>query len=265
MDRLHYAVLCILDLFLPERCQVCDAGPESAVSFLSPGRRVPGLRPWDRPHLCQNCRRRWRVQSTVCNLVGSGGEELPVAAGATTDPDLVALVTAMKYHGVRGAVWPLAELAHHGLRRALTVYGGVDGLVAVPLHASRQRTRGFNQAELLARLLAEQAGLPFWGRVVRRCRHTRQQARLPSTVEVRCKNVRHAFVANRPPGKSNRCVGLVDDLVTSGATVLAVTSALSTAGWRVRWAVAAGLASAAGTLSPLSHGETDLDRQYGRS
>ncbi len=127
---------------------------------------------------------------------------------------------------------------------ATAVAGPVDVLVAIPLHARRHRARGFNQAEVLARVVAGDLGLPVLRGCLRRCRATRQQAALAAgDADDRRGNVAGAFVASVPACVPPPRVALVDDLVTTGATWAAAAHALALAGWDVRWGLALGVAA----------------------
>ena len=108
--------------------------------------------------------------------------------------------------------------------RGAEVFAGASGVVPVPLHPSRRRERGFNQAADLARHL----GLPVH-HALRRTRATASQASLPAAR--RHKNVRGAFVAARSAGwLAGAVVILVDDVSTTGATLEACAQALKAAG-----------------------------------
>jgi predicted amidophosphoribosyltransferase len=240
----------LLELVLPEHCQLCNAGCGD-VPWTAVGPRVAGLRPWDRPHLCATCARALATSPCLRTLQTAAEVGLPAVAGRLTCEELVRLVGALKYHGVRGLAWPLAALAATALPAAIAQGGTVDALVAIPLHRRRRRRRGFNQAELLARLLARQLGLPCLDDIVQRRRATAQQARLAPHLEARLGNVAGAFSARRPgPGEGPR-LGLVDDLITSGATALAASAALVSADWDVRWVLALGLSAPSGAQTPL--------------
>lgn len=137
---------------------------------------------------------------------------------------LRAIVHSLKYRGRRSAARRLGLLlrTHCG-----DAFAGSHGVVPVPLHYRRRWTRGFNQADEIARAL----GLPVW-RVLRRRRATLPQARLAKTERVR--NVRGGFALVRWPGAAERVEGatlvLVDDVSTTGATLEACAEVLLDAG-----------------------------------
>ena len=91
-----------------------------------------------------------------------------------------------------------------------------DAFVPVPLHHVRFREREFNQAEVLAELIAPQAGKPVWN-ALRRIRNTPTQTRLDR--EERAENLRGAFVVRQPAEVKGRHLLLVDDVFTTGSTV----------------------------------------------
>jgi len=100
----------------------------------------------------------------------------------------------------------------------------------VPLHPRRRRERGFNQAELLARALAARLTRECEPAALVRRRETRPQAGL--TAAARRRNVAGAFAVRRQARVAGRLVVLVDDVVTTGATVAACAHALRAAGAR---------------------------------
>jgi ComF family protein len=144
------------------------------------------------------------------------------AAGAY-DSTLGAVVRAFKYDGRRSIAVGLGAMMRD---RGGAVLLGADAAVPVPLHPSRRRARGFNQADDLARHL----GLPVV-RALRRVRATATQADLPAAR--RHANVRSAF-ANRPAAAALRgtIVVLVDDVSTTGATLESCARVLQDAGVR---------------------------------
>ncbi|MCC6793403.1 MAG: ComF family protein [Thermomicrobiales bacterium] len=103
-------------------------------------------------------------------------------------------------------------------------------LVPVPLHPSRLRGRGYNQAELLARAIGTTTGWPVEPALLK-ARATRPQVGL-SAAE-RATNVRDAFETSRQVDVSGRRFLLIDDVLTTGATLSACADALAAAG--ARW------------------------------
>ena len=114
-------------------------------------------------------------------------------------------------------------------RRWARIGVGADLVTHVPVHAARARTRGYDQAELIARVAARHLGLPY-ATLVTRERATIAQFDLDRSD--RAANVAGAFVAGS--GRGDRPVGrwvlLVDDVVTTGATLAACAEALERAG-----------------------------------
>lgn len=140
-------------------------------------------------------------------------------------------VRALKYGGAREVAAPLGEL----LADAVPPGWGVTAVVPVPLHPARQRERGYNQADLLARAIARGLGVPCVP-ALERTRATAQQARQHAAA--RQANLAGAFrvCGALPPGT----VLLVDDVATTGSTLLACRDALLAAGPReLRYAVVA--------------------------
>ena len=129
------------------------------------------------------------------------------------------LVHALKYQGymrvVERLMTPLMVEA---------IEGSFDTVTCVPLHSSRRRKRGFNQAELMARAVAERIKIPFSDRL-EATRKTRDQVELSASE--RRRNVEGAF---RVRGPARGKVLLVDDVFTTGATLSAGAEALARAG-----------------------------------
>jgi ComF family protein len=133
---------------------------------------------------------------------------------------LRAIVHALKYDGRRSVAKPLAaRLAVHGA----DVLEGADLAVPVPLHRSRQRSRGFNQAAEIARHLP----LPVQ-HALKRVRATPSQTDLPAAR--RHANVRDAFALRRGTDLKDRVVVLLDDVSTTGATLNACARVLLNGG-----------------------------------
>jgi len=131
---------------------------------------------------------------------------------------------ALKFSGRRALAGPLGELAAEQCLASLP--DGIEALIPVPLARERERERGFNQAALLARRIGRRLEVPTRPRWLARIRPTRPQSDL-SAVERRA-NVRGAFRAS--PRVAGRHVLVVDDILTTGATLEACARALRDAG-----------------------------------
>src|SRR5262245_10087853 len=198
----------------PTRGPVCDQCWDSIRPLTPPlcdrcGDPLPAWRSISIPlALCPRCRRARRLVDRA-RAIGSYG-------GA-----LRAIVHAMKYEGRRSLARPLAALMR---RRGADMLDGAACVVPVPLHRSRLRQRGFNQAVDLARHL----GLPVIP-ALHRIRATSSQTGLPAAQ--RHRNVRDAFGLTRA-GRllAGATVVLVDDVSTTGATLEACARALKEIG-----------------------------------
>lgn len=145
------------------------------------------------------------------------------------------LVTLGRYHGATrravralkfGGARELAGALGEALAAGVPADWQIQAVVPVPLHPRRERERGFNQSALLAGAVAAALGVPAVP-ALRRIRATRQQARLHA--HERAANLAGAFQADArllPPGP----VLLLDDVITTGSTLLACRDALHGAG-----------------------------------
>jgi ComF family protein len=198
----------------PTRGPVCDRCWQSILPLTPPlcdacGDPLPSWRTISLPlAACPRCRRTTRYVARARAI----GEY---------DGALRAVIHAFKYEGRRSLARPLADLMR---RRGSDVLARADILVPVPLHRSRLRERGFNQAADLARHL----GVPAVT-ALRRIRATATQTSLPAAQ--RHRNVRLAFAPTRRiRAVLGRHVVLVDDVSTTGATLEACARVLKEAG-----------------------------------
>jgi ComF family protein len=152
---------------------------------------------------------------------------------------LDAVVQGLKFKRLDYLGGHLAAALATGLEDRLS---GFDHLVPVPLHWRRRLTRGYNQAERIARPLADQLGLPCSLLLFRR-RATPPQSLLGKSD--RLANLRKAFVVPRPERVRGLRILLVDDVATTGATLDAAASVLKKAG--------------AASVTALVAGRTPLD------
>ena len=142
------------------------------------------------------------------------------------------IIHSLKYKRIRSLAPVMAEiLGNYLLRFRISVPAGAV-LVPVPLHPRRERERGFNQSELIARDLGAILGIPFES-LLFRSRPTYPQT--PLDYAARRTNVENAFSAHT--NTRHKLAILVDDVKTTGATLDAAARALKKAGVKRVWAI----------------------------
>lgn len=102
-----------------------------------------------------------------------------------------------------------------------------DALIPVPIHSSRKRARGYNQAELIAEVLSEYTGIPVNASLIARCKRTKPLKNL--TGKERQNNLKKAFKIIQNDVKLDTIV-IIDDVYTTGSTLDAMTRVLQSAG-----------------------------------
>lgn len=193
---------------LPRLRSVCSrcAGPLAAPPA---GPRPPVEHIW--AQLCAGC----RLRAPACDLA-----VVPFVYAYPVDR----LIRGLKFDGER--VYGRVLGAFIAAARRDTGVPPPDLVVPVPLHRARFRERGFNQAQDLARTAAHLLGVPLAPRLVERAVATRAQAGL-NAAERRV-NVRHAFRIRQRPGPLR--IAVVDDVMTTGSTLLELAQALKASG-----------------------------------
>lgn len=227
----------VLDLVYPRRCGGCGIAlaPGGDIEFCAGCR---ASLPWLDPPFCLRCGD-WFSVAAEADAEGFARRD---CARCRADPPAYSFARAVfRYEGpVRAAIHSfkfggrralgasLAALVVERVRRSTGIVDGVDALVAVPLHPRRERERGYNQARIVAARLAAETGLPLLEGGVKRVRLTPPQVGLnrPARIE----NMRGAFAVTDPDAVTGRKLLLVDDVMTTGATVAACARALLRAG-----------------------------------
>lgn len=221
----------LLELLVPAACAGCGGATEAGAPLCAPcDARLPRL-PRAVCVLCQerSCAPGFR-HCAVCGA--QRGPLYACLAAAPWEGTLEDLVHRFKYPrpGLLGLdPGPRAVVCALGLEAAGRAPPGASLVVPVPLHPARLRQRGFNPAALLARSLARAHGLPVAPRALERVRDTPSQTGLDR--RARARNVAGAFRV-RPGARIPAHVWLVDDVVTTGATLRAAALALGRAGAR---------------------------------
>lgn len=216
-----------LDLLYPQRCASC--GREGSLLCVPCVNALPRLQ----PPFCPRCAQPLSRQDTCRRC-----RETPLNIDGIRSPFLMEgsireAIHRLKYSNLR-AVAPILG----GLLAPIIADERVPAhvLVPVPLHARRERQRGYNQARLLADGVGDALGLPVASGALARVKETPPQAK-SAGVQERRTGVLGAFDCPQPALVRGRAVVLVDDVCTTGATLEACATALKNAGATSVWGV----------------------------
>ena len=223
----------LTSLAFPAPCRVCAATLETSSRIPICAECLDSLRPLTGAG-CQKCGRPFvsalagLSENPLCHLCRRGvyGFDLARSYGGY-DTTMVRAVVLLKYH----AVTPLADW--FAARLAEVVAGDPESFVAdvvvpVPLHPDRLRERGYNQAELIARPLTRLLDLPCRSELMVRIKPRPAKQKL--TRHERWESVRGAYAIREQARVDNLRVLLVDDVLTTGATLDSCARALRRAG-----------------------------------
>jgi ComF family protein len=234
----------LADLLFPSACAVCERLLERGDAGLVCGRCWVRLPPLPAPQ-CERCGHpTYGEKCRWCALLPPYVRSARSVSWAAGEVGL-GIVHALKYGGWYRVAPEMARRMAR-LDWPLDVIEERCALVPVPLSRKRERQRGYNQSEQLARPLAAAWQIPVWTDVLARTRHTETQTRL--TPGDRLRNVSGAFRAASSARNVLRGahVVVVDDVVTTAATLNACAAALCDGGARVVSFVTFGRAPALG-------------------
>ncbi|MDH3972875.1 MAG: ComF family protein [Deltaproteobacteria bacterium] len=223
-DSLREIYHSFIDLLLPPSCPLCRKN-------------------LDKYEICNGCLKGFEpVKSPCCTICGipfisREGADHPCGSCITDKPhfdeaaslylyggELAEAIKRLKYSNKTSLASPLAELlcCHSFMASSF------DNLVAVPLHKSRLRERGFNQSQLLASSLAEKCSKKRSSFLLERIRDTPPQVGMKRAR--RLENVKNAFAVRKGASVEGKSILLVDDVYTTGATVMECSRVLKKAG-----------------------------------
>jgi len=254
----------VLDLLLqqlfPSPCLGCDGLAPDGLDGLGLCPCCRGQIPRLRPPLCHRCCLPLSVAHPPPTFTCLACRHKPPAydrliALWSYEPPVDAVIGALKFSHHADLARPLGRQMAERLEMEDAAF---DVFTFVPLHWQRRLARGYDQAEEITRALTHQSGRrPH--RTLRRRRATRAQSRLSRNERVA--NLTSAFALRRNTDLSGQSVLLVDDVVTSGATIAAAAGCLKAAGaFTVTAAVVARTPRPGDSKSPrpASHGPSSL-------
>ena len=137
------------------------------------------------------------------------------------------LVMAFKFENKRYLASPLAR---YMMDRFLQEGIAADLIIPVPLHEKREKERGYNQSELLAKEISSSLGVPLAEQAAARVKETMASSLLTGGRAAREANVKDAFAVKDPALVKGKCVLIVDDVLTTGATASELAGVLKKAG-----------------------------------
>lgn len=217
---------------LQARCPLC-AAPATHPAGCCHGCHVD--LPWLGP-ACPRCALPLALEGQNCgNCLGHPPPADRTLAPLCYDFPVDRLVNGLKHHRQLSHAPLLARILAAHVRQTETEFP--DCLLPVPLHPSRQRDRGYNQATLLAQELGRCLGLPVRPELLERRRATASQQELSG--EARRRNLRGAFRVTEG-AVLPRHIAIIDDVITTGSTQAEVCHTLRAAGVATlqTWAVA---------------------------
>ena len=129
----------------------------------------------------------------------------------------------LKYHDQPDIGISMGQLMSREIKES-GFFEGIDIIVPVPLAKERQKERGYNQSTMIARGISRETGIPIEERAVSRLHFKESQTHLDRWE--RLKNVEQQFVAQSPTLWAGKHILLVDDVTTTGATIIACANAL---------------------------------------
>lgn len=196
--------------------------------------------------ICRACMTNLPLRRTDDHLIpclsnSYDGDPLPdlaVLVPFMYEEPIISALRAVKFHD---APYIAKSLSFFLSESILRMDSNFDAVMPIPLSAKRLRKRGYNQAELLAKPLAQRINIPYLSSFLVRTRHTGQQSRFLDPL-LRAANVSGAFTVPENCDLTGLNILLVDDVTTTGSTLheAAVTLYQSGAGYVAGIAVASG-------------------------
>jgi len=197
----------ILDIFFPSFC----AGCKKEGSFL-----------------CKNCKYKIEIFKTPSHFPKKAKIKKFYCAAEYKNETLKKLIHDFKYKHIKEIQNELSDIIIKHLKLVNFTPSENQILVPVPLHKKRFKKRGFNQSELLAEKIGRHFNIPVKTKLIKRKKDTKHQT-LQEKKEKRKENLKDAFVLISKEKITKKEIVLVDDVITSGATLKECAKTISRA------------------------------------
>lgn len=204
----------ILDLFFPKKCLACGRADT---------------------YLCQPCFDKIEIVPRIEQK--QGYLDKIISAVDYRNPIIQELIKKFKYNYIKELAKPLSQLLIKSLKCTTSNVVHETFVIPVPLYKTRERSRGFNQAELLAKELADYFNLPLETNILKRIAPTEPQADIRDE-EKRKKNIQGVFAINPKSADwqiRRKNIILIDDVATTSATLSEAAKILKFNGVNMVW------------------------------
>lgn len=219
-------------IFFPSFCRLCSALLESPDERIICTSCWKSIKPTRAP-FCISCGRFFEGEGTPHFCASCLQEKPPFSwhrsSGRYTGK-LKDIILLCKFHNLPILAEGLAKLAVGALEREDALWWGLEAVVPVPLHPKRERQRGYNHAQIVAKKLAEHRGVCLLDKQLVKVKNVPPQMSL--SMEDRLQSVKGAFAVLKQEEIRDKVILLLDDVYTTGATVRECSRALLRAGAR---------------------------------
>jgi ComF family protein len=216
----------LLDLFFPKKCLGCGKSDT---------------------YLCSDCFNKIEIVEYIEHQSSAYMDKI-IFATSYANPLVRKLIKSYKYHFAQELAKPLSQLLIKVIKKFnfdTQVQNAI--IVPIPLHKYRLKHRGFNQAELLAKNIADYFNLPINTNILKRVVYTEPQANLKDNSKKRLDNIKNAFAINPenkdlikglvPSVVEGKIIILIDDVITTGGTLTEAAKILRTYQPKEIWAL----------------------------
>lgn len=215
----------LIGFVYPPQCVICESLHEGEHFFICP-RCENSLEKPDYP-FCLKCRNPISPGEGSCKICGGRPAIVRVWSLGSFDDFFRPLIHAFKYAGIIPVGKYLSQRLAEMIQGSLNI-DAVDNVIPIPLHPSRQRKRGFNQSQLIAKIIALTLETEYVPDSLIRIKKTRDQTGLNQ--RERIDNMRGAFALSKSADLKAGHILLVDDVTTTGATAMEAARVLKSGG-----------------------------------